>query len=50
MATRDREATATRLGGRVDFDEKERLYAVFKPRDKRRAEEIIDEMLRGAST
>ncbi len=50
MATKDREATASRLGGRVDFDEKERLYAVFKPRDKKRAEEIIDEMLRGTST
>jgi hypothetical protein len=45
MATKEKEEIATKLGGSVDFDEKERLYAVFKPESEKKAEEIVNEML-----
>ncbi|MCE4601488.1 MAG: hypothetical protein F7C38_08060 [Desulfurococcales archaeon] len=49
-ATRDREEKAILLGGRVDLNERERLYAVFDVRSKSHAEEIIDEILRGENS
>lgn len=49
-ATRSREEKLTRIGGKVDFDEGERLYSVIDVKDQTHAEEIINEVFSGTRT
>ncbi len=50
LASKEAEKKAERLGGKTDIDEEERLYALFKPKNDKEAEEIIDEMLGRTTT
>ena len=45
-ATREREEKIMSLGGKVDLNEGERLYAVFNVKNRKHAEEIVNEIFK----